>query len=114
MPGIFALAVMLLAILALCGSALWTDRHYQRFDQIPAHYDFRGKATRLAPRTTMAWLLPGIMVAMLLGFLILLTVIPAELQNGDPSSGLILMSVIFVLTQGLILWLLHRWARAQA
>ncbi|MDC0886561.1 DUF1648 domain-containing protein [Altererythrobacter sp.] len=114
MPSVLALVVMVAAILFLCGSAIWTDQRYSRFDQIPAHYDFRGRATRFAPRTFMAWLVPALLSFILLGFPLLAIFIPAEMQNGDPTTGLIVMSLIFVGTQFFVLWLLGRWARTQA
>ncbi|TNE56732.1 MAG: hypothetical protein EP341_04530 [Sphingomonadales bacterium] len=102
-----------LAITMLLYSGYWTDRTYARFERIPGHYDFHGNATRLTPRRQMAWLIPVIFSVILAVFTVLFELIPADMQNGDPSIGLVFSSVVLVSAQGLILWLLSRWARSQ-
>lgn len=112
-PGLGAMAFAALSIVILLWSAWWTDRRYARFERIPGHYDFRGRATRLDPRRQMAWLLPVLFSVSIGGYLALFLLVPAELQNGDPSVGMYMVCVVLLAAQGLILWLLARWARSQ-
>lgn len=111
--GLGAMAFAALSIATLLWSGWWTDRRYARFDRIPGHYDFKGRATRLDPRRQMAWLLPVVFSVLIAGYGALFYLLPAELQNGDPSDGLLLVSLVLLATQALILWLLARWARSQ-
>ena len=101
------------AIVFLIVSGWWTDRTYSRFEHIPGHYDFSGKATRLEPRRQMSWLLPVMFSLTLAFFVVLMELMPRETMNGDPSNGIILIAVVTVASQGLVLWLLARWARRQ-
>ena len=113
MPAPWAFAFAAVSIALLCWSAVWTDRTYRRFDRLPGHYDVRGEATRMAPRRVMAWLLPVTFSIALIGLAAVLTYVPADMQNGDPTTGLALASITLLGAQGLILWLLSRWARRQ-
>jgi hypothetical protein len=61
----------------------------------------------------MAWLLPVLFSVSIGGYLALFLLVPAELQNGDPSVGMYMVCVVLLAAQGLILWLLARWARSQ-
>ncbi|NNC59538.1 MAG: DUF1648 domain-containing protein [Erythrobacter sp.] len=107
------LGLALLAVVALVYSAVWTDRRYRRFEQLPAHYDIRGNATRFASRRLMAWLLPGVCIAMLVAIALVTWLVPPGLQNGDQITGLVVASVAMLGSQGLVLWLHERWARKQ-
>ena len=109
--GAGALICAGLTIALLLASGRWTDRAYRQFDVIPAHYDFRGNATRMAPRKQMAWTIPISFSILLAGFVAILWFIPTDMQNGDGSTGLVSMSVILLAAQAFILWLLARWAR---
>ena len=109
--GAAALVCAGVTIALLLASGAWTDRRYRQFDRIPGHYDFRGRATRLDPRRQMAWLLPVLFSLMIAGFIVLVSVVPPEMQNGDPSMGLALICVTLLGAQALVLWLLSRWAR---
>ncbi|MEE4201403.1 hypothetical protein [Erythrobacter sp.] len=102
-----------LAIVLLMLSGFWTDRTYRRFDMLPGHYDIAGRATRMAPRRMMAFLLPVLFSAMMATFVILAGVLPRDMQNGDPETGLWVMIVAFLGAQALVLWLLGRWASRQ-
>jgi hypothetical protein len=96
------------SIILRLASGAWTDQSYKRFTEIPAHYDFRGNVTRLTPRKQGAWVVPVSFSILLTGFVALLWFIPADMQNGDPSQGIVLVSVTLLAAQGLILWLLAR------
>ncbi len=108
-----AIIIVLIAVALLLASGWWTDQTYRRFDQIPAHYDIRGKATRLTSRRQMAWAIPAGFSLFLIGFAAIVQFVPADLQNGDPTTGLITASLIMLAAQGFILWLLARWAASQ-
>jgi hypothetical protein len=108
-----AIAIVMVSVLLLLASGWWTDNAYRRFDQIPAHYDIRGNATRLTPRRPMAWALPAGFSIFLVGFALAIGFIPPEMQNGDPSAAIIASSLIMLAAQGIILWLLRRWALGQ-
>ena len=108
-----AIAIVVVSVIVLLSSGWWTDRTYQRFDHIPAHYDIRGNATRLTPRRPMAWAIPIGFSVFLIGLALVIEYIPPELQNGDPSLGIIAASIIMVIAQGFILLLLSRWAARQ-
>ncbi|MHA6334477.1 DUF1648 domain-containing protein [Qipengyuania sp. CAU 1752] len=103
--------LVLLTVVALVFSAVWTDRRYRRFEQLPAHYDFRGQPTRFASRRLMAWLLPGVFVTMLVATALATRLAPTELQNGDPVASLVVACLAILGAQGLVLWLHERWAR---
>ncbi|KEO88021.1 hypothetical protein EH30_01205 [Erythrobacter sp. JL475] len=106
-------AIVVIAIVLLLLSGVWTDRTYSRFSELPGHYDFRGRATRMAPRRTMAWLLPLTFSLMLAVIGIAMAMLPAEAQN-SPDAGLVIASITLLGAQGLVLWLLDRWASGQA
>ena len=84
--GVTALVIVTIALLLVSGA--WTERHYRRFDQLPAHYDFRGRPTRFASRRVMAWLLPVTFSVMLVAVALVAAAAPPGLQNGDPVTGL--------------------------
>lgn len=111
--GLGAMVFAALSIVALIWSGWWTNRRYSCFDRIPGHYDFKGRATRLDPRRQMAWLLPVLFSLLIAGYGTLFHLVPAALQNGDPSVGMVLVCLVFLAAQGLVLWLLARWAQAQ-
>lgn len=112
-PSVASLTVAALAIAVLLASGWWTDRRYRRFDQLPGHYDIKGRATRMDSRRSMAWLFPvmfSIVIALMAGLQVLL---PPELHNGDPSAPLYILAPILVAAQGFALLLLRRWAERQ-
>lgn len=110
-PG--TLVVVGIAVAILLWTGRWTDQRYRRFDQLPVHYDFRGRPTRMAPRRTMAWLLPIVFSVMLSVIAVGAAILPREMQN-NPDFGLVFASVTLVAAQGFVLWLLARWARKQS
>lgn len=110
--SIGTMAVVVIAIVMLLGSGFWTDRTYRRFDELPGHYDFKGRPTRMAPRRVMAWLTPVVFSLMLAVMAIAIASLPRAIQN-SPDAGIIFASLTFLGAQGLILWLLQRWASAQ-
>ncbi len=113
MIGIFEHALVGLVIAALLYSGYWTDRTYSRFEQIPAHYDIRGEATRLTARRPMAWALPIGFSILMAGLMLLLEFLPAQYINGDPRIAFWSVIILLPAAQLLILWLLARWASKQ-
>lgn len=111
--SIATMAFVAIAIVALLVSGGWTDRTYRRFSELPGHYDFKGRPTRMAPRRVMAWLIPIVFSLMLAVSTVAIAMVPPELQNGSPDAGLVLIVITCLGAQGLILWLLHRWASIQ-
>ncbi len=112
-PSAASLAFAALSIGVLLASGWWTNRRYRRFDRLPGHYDFTGKATRMDSRKVMAWLLPAMFSLVIAAMAGLQLAIPAEAHKGDPSTPLYLIPTILIGAQGLVLWLLHRWAARQ-
>lgn len=107
-------AVSLPFVGALLASGAWTDRHFSAFDKLPRHYDFSGKPTAYAGRTTMAWLTPGILGGSLLLISLLAVFAPAAWQNGDPLEGILIAGFGFLAAQAIVIWLHKNWARKQA
>lgn len=112
-PSVASLAFAALCIIVLLASGWWTDRRYRRFDRLPGHYDFTGKATRMDSRKVMAWLLPVMFSLVIAAMTGLQLALPAQARSGDPSALLYLMPMILIGAQGLMLGLLHRWAARQ-
>lgn len=112
-PSTASLVVAALGIMVLLASGWWTNTAYARFDQLPGHYDWRGRATRMERRSVMAWLLPVVFSVTLAALMVMLILLPAEMTNGDPSVGLYVAATSLVGAQGSVLWLLSRWAKAQ-
>lgn len=109
-----SIAVAAIAVAFLLGSARWTEQTYRRFERIPGHYDFNGKATRLDPRRQMAWLLPVLFSAILIVVTGLVLFLPADAQGDSAWPAVIFISLVFAGTQLSILHLLKRWAARQA
>ena len=97
----------------LLASGAWASRRFARFEQLPGHFDFRGRATRMAPRRVMVWMLPILFSAMLVFITLLTEMVPPEYRNGDPLVGALIGGVSLVGAQALVLWLTDRWARRQ-
>lgn len=112
-PSVAALAFAALFIMLLLASGWWTDRRYRRFDQLPGHYDWAGRATRMDSRQVMAWLLPVMFSAVIAAIAGLLLTLPAEAHNSDPSTALFILPPILLGAQGSVLWMLNRWAARQ-
>lgn len=112
-PSAASLAVAAVTILLLLLSGWWTNVSYARFDTLPAHYDWRGRATRMERRAVMAWLLPVVFSVTLAALMVMLILLPAEMTNGDPSVGLYVAATSLLGAQALVLWLLSRWAKTQ-
>ena len=113
MPGALVLALGLPTILLLLGSGLWADRRFARFDELPAHYDFKGRPTRFASRQTMVWLIPGVLVRVLGAVLLTFWLTRPELQKNNPIVVAIVICVTVLCAQSTILWLHDRWAHEQ-
>lgn len=101
-------------ILLLFAAGLWTDRRFSRFDELPAHYDFRGRPTRFASRRLMAWLIPITFSVILVAILLTLVATPPELHKGDPLEGLIFSCITMLAAQLFVCWLHERWAQQQS
>ena len=112
-PSTASLVVAALGIMVLLASGWWTNTAYARFDQLPGHYDWRGRATRMEKRSVMAWLLPVVFSVSLMAMMVMLITLPSEMVNGDPSVGLYLVTVTLLGGQAFVLRLLSRWAKTQ-
>ena len=112
MSGIAAL-FLAVAILALLGSIFWAKQRFGHFEQLPQHYGLRGEASYLGSPALVIWQLPLFFAAMLIGIATLFVFVPRELQNGDPTTGMIVACAAMVGAHAFILWLTERWARAQ-
>ena len=112
-PSVAALTFAALGIVLLLASGWWTDRRYRRFDRLPAHYDFSGRATRMDSRRVMAWLLPAAFSFVIAALVAFHTMLPPEMHDGDLSALLYVLPLIFLGAQGLVLWLLRGWAARQ-
>jgi len=106
-----AIALPFSALLLLSG--VWASRRFAEYEKLPSHFNIRGEADRFAPRVVMVWMLPVLFSAMLLGIAAAVPVIPQDLQNGDPVSGILISGVLLIGAQLLVLWLTVRWARSQ-
>ncbi len=113
MSGALVVALGVPTILLLLLSGLWADRRFAKFDELPAHYDFKGRPTRFASRRLMVWLTPFVFVSGLAITLLPMWLVPPEMQNGNPVTGAVLVCVVLLAGQGVILWLHDRWAKAQ-
>ena len=107
------LLVSLPFVVILLASGVWASRRFACFDQLPGHFDIRGRVTRMAPRRTMVWMLP-VLFSLVLVFLALVTQgIPPEVRNGSPVTGALIGGITLVAAQFFVLWLTDRWARQQ-
>ena len=113
MAGWLPVAVAMPFAGALLASGIWASRRYARFDQLPGHYDFTGRPTRMTSRRVMVWMLPVLFSVSLIGLALFTAVLPQEMQNGDPSVGLLISGAALLGAQLLVLWLTDRWARTQ-
>ena len=101
------------AVLFLLLSVVWAKQRFGHFEHLPQHYDWRGKATRLGPPSLIIWGLPLIDIAIMIAIAALFVFVPRELQNGDPTTGMVFASLVIAGSHVFILWLTDRWARAQ-
>ncbi|MFA9201719.1 MAG: hypothetical protein ACEQR8_11170 [Cypionkella sp.] len=107
------LLVALPFVALLLWSGSFASRRFGRFAELPAHFDWAGRATRMAPRRTMAWILPVVFAITLLGIAVLVSALPREMQNGDPVAAVLVGGIASFAAQCLVLWLTERWARTQ-
>ena len=112
MSGIAALFLGL-AILFLLLSIPWAKQRYGHFEQLPQHFGWRGEATRLGSPILIVWFLPLFYIAVMIGIAAMLVFVPREMQNGDPTAGMIVAALIVPGSHAFTLWLVERWARAQ-
>ena len=108
-----SLAAALSFICMLIGSGVWASRRYARFDQLPGHYDFGGRPTRMQSRRLMVWMLPVLFSLTLAAISLVPMLVPPNLVNGDPMIGVIIAGLGLVGAQVFVLWLTERWARSQ-
>lgn len=97
----------------LLASGFWASRRFAGFEHLPGHFDVRGHVTRLAPRSVMVWMLPVTFSVMLLIISGAMVALPREVQNGEPTTGILIVGITLLAAQGLVLWLTDRWARKQ-
>ena len=112
MSGIAAL-VLGAAILALSLSVFWAKQRFGHFERLPQHYGLRGEATSLGTPALIIWQLPVLFILALIGIGGAFAFVPRELQNGDPTIGMIVACVSLSGAHAFILWLTERWARSQ-
>jgi uncharacterized membrane protein len=97
----------------LLASGHWANRRFAAFDELPAHYGIDGEPTRFDSRRTMAWMLPVLFSIVLMVIALLTGLLPAEMRNGDPVTGVVVGGVFLLTGQIFVLWLTLRWARKQ-
>ena len=108
-----AMAVAFPFVVLLLGSGIWASRRFARFEELPGHFDFKGRASRMTPRAVMVWMLPAVFSIMLIVVSGAMAAIPKDIQKGEATTGILICAVTFIAVQGLVLWLTDRWARAQ-
>lgn len=113
MSGIGAL-FFALAILFLLLSIPWAKQRFGHFERLPHHFGWRGEPTRLGSPTLIVWFLPLFEIAMLLGIAALFVFVPREMQNGNPTVGIVIAALVVTASHAFTLWLVDRWARTQA
>jgi len=113
MPDNPAFISAIAAGVIVIASAIWAEYRFRDFDKLPAHFGPTLKPTWYAPRFVMVWVVPASLIGVL-GFVSwLVWTLPRDQINGDPVTGIVIGSAAIVASQGLILWLLTRWARQQ-
>ena len=104
-----SLVAVLPFVLLLCASAVWADRRYAAFEEIPRHFDIRGEADALEKRRTMVWALPAAFSLFLLFFG---GVVPLVSEPGTSFVGpTIGIGLVVCAAQVLVLALTDRWAK---
>ncbi|MGB7373810.1 hypothetical protein [Pontixanthobacter sp.] len=111
MDGWLPVMVCLPFILLLILSGVWSARRFKQLEQLPGHFGFDGKATHLAPRRTMVWLLPVTLSTVLMAVAVAMVLTPREMQNGNPVTAAVVCGFVVLAAQALVLWLNVRWAR---
>lgn len=107
------LFVSLPFVAMLLASGVWASRRFARFDELPGHFDVRGRVTRMAPRRTMVWMLPVLFSVVLVFLALVMQGVPAEQRNGDPVVGVVVAGITLVASQIFVLWLTDCWANRQ-
>lgn len=107
------LFVSLPFVAILLASGVWASRRFARFDELPGHFDFRGRVTRMAPRRTIVWMLPVLFSVLLVFLALVMQGIPPELRNGSPVTAALIGGITLVAAQFFVLWLTDRWAGRQ-
>lgn len=103
-----AIAALLVAAIA------WrTASRLRPFDQLPTHFDLRGRADAFGPRRVILVTVPAILITTLAGIAATLVLVPRDLQNGNPVVGMAVCGIAVVGAQVLVAWLLGRWAAEQ-
>jgi len=108
MPGTGQLVLVVVSIAMMLGTGFWTNHRYSRFEHLPAHFDLRGRPTRFASRTQIAWLLPVVLSVLLLVVILALSAFPEDLRGADPFSASALCCLAMLGALALELWLLSR------
>ena len=100
-------------LVLLIASGAWAEFRFADFDKLPMHYGVTGKPTRYGSRRLAIWLPTGMLIFVVALNYVLMSTLSPEQINGDPHFGIMLTCGIIVVAQIFILWLHHRWARAQ-
>ena len=109
-----ALMASVSAVVVLLASAIWAHYRFADYHRLPRQFGLTLKPTSYGPAWLMTWFLPLMLIGVLIFAAALPTFVPPEQINGDPEIGVIIASAICVAAQGFTLWLLTRWANAQA
>lgn len=104
------IVIAVAGVAVLLGLALRTSRRFQGFEQLPTHFDLRGRADAFGPGHVILWVVPGILMSTLALIAAIMIIVPREMQNGDPVTGMLICVSALIGAQVLIIWLLGRWA----
>ena len=110
---VIVIVIAIAGVSVLFGLALRTSRRFGRFEQLPTHFDLRGRADAFGPARVILWIVPGILMSTLALIAAIMVIVPREAQNGNPVVGIVITVVTLVGAQVLIAWLLERWAATQ-
>ena len=108
------LLVTLPFVAALLLSGLWAGRRFSHHRELPGHFDFAGRPTRMAPRGVMVWLLPATFSFSLLAMAAMIALVPVDQRKGEVAEVvplIVLIALILLGAQALVLWLMIRWER---
>jgi hypothetical protein len=108
-----ALLATLPFIVLLVAAALWAERRYARFDRLPGHYDWRGRATCMGSRQAITLVVPALFALILLVMSLITILFPPEQQSGSLIPAVLLAGLTLLVAYALILWLTERWVSAQ-
>ncbi|TWJ09372.1 hypothetical protein [Altererythrobacter ishigakiensis] len=114
MGGWLPLAITAGTVILLILSGAWANRRFADFEQLPGHYDFAGRGSRMTPRRTMVWLLPMMFSVMIGVYGAMAVFVPGAAGGLNELPWWLVFSAGCLLgAQALVLWLTDRWAKRQ-